>query len=92
MTQFLGAESVARNASVPARASLDALLRFAWEADAFTAGDALAALGLSRSTTIEAIDDLVGLNLVQSSVTGFCPAALLFRRLGLASGSGCAFR
>lgn len=65
MTQFLGAESVARNASVPARASLDALLRFAWEADAFTAGDALAALGLSRSTTIEAIDDLVGLNLVR---------------------------
>ena len=32
----------------------------------------------------------VGLNLLQSSMTGFCPAALLFRRLG-ASG-GCAFR
>jgi hypothetical protein len=32
----------------------------------------------------------VGLNLLQSSVTGFCPAALIFRRLGVASGS--AFR
>jgi hypothetical protein len=32
----------------------------------------------------------VGLNLLQASFTGFCPAAMLFRRLGL--GSGCAFR
>nr|WP_281374891.1 DUF2892 domain-containing protein [Nocardioides soli] len=32
----------------------------------------------------------VGLNLLQSSITGFCPAALLFRRLGLSA--GCAFR
>jgi len=32
----------------------------------------------------------VGLNLLQSSVTGFCPAALLFKRLGVVSGS--AFR
>ena len=32
----------------------------------------------------------VGLNLLQSSVTGFCPAAIVFRRLGLAE--GCAFR
>lgn len=31
----------------------------------------------------------VGLNLLQSSVTGFCPAALIFRRLGLEA--GCAF-
>ena len=31
----------------------------------------------------------VGLNLLQSSVTGFCPAALVFRRLGLEP--GCAF-
>ena len=51
--------------SVPRRASLDALLRFAWDADAFTTGDALAALGLSRSTTIEALDDLVALGLVR---------------------------
>ncbi|CAB4753753.1 unannotated protein [freshwater metagenome] len=32
----------------------------------------------------------VGLNLLQSSVTGFCPAAMVFRRAGLSS--GCAFR
>ena len=32
----------------------------------------------------------VGLNLLQSSVTGFCPAAIAFRKLGLAS--GCAFK
>lgn len=32
----------------------------------------------------------VGLNLLQSSFTGFCPAALVFRRLGVTS--GCAFR
>ena len=31
----------------------------------------------------------VGLNLLQSSVTGFCPAALLLERLGVPS--GCAF-
>ena len=32
----------------------------------------------------------VGLNLLQASVTGFCPAAYVFRRLGVAP--GCAFR
>ena len=32
----------------------------------------------------------VGLNLLQASVTGFCPAAMLFRKLGLTGGS--AFR
>jgi hypothetical protein len=32
----------------------------------------------------------VGLNLLQSSITGFCPAADVFRRLGVSS--GCAFR
>jgi len=28
----------------------------------------------------------VGLNLLQSSITGFCPAATILRRLGLRSG------
>jgi hypothetical protein len=28
----------------------------------------------------------VGLNLLQSSVTGFCPAAMLFRKLGILPG------
>ena len=32
----------------------------------------------------------VGLNLLQASVTGFCPAAMLFRRLGVRPGA--AFR
>ena len=32
----------------------------------------------------------VGLNLLQSSITGFCPAAVVFRRAGLTE--GCAFR
>ncbi len=31
----------------------------------------------------------IGVNLIQSSFTGFCPAAGLFRRLGIKS--GCAF-
>ncbi len=32
----------------------------------------------------------VGVNLLQSSVTGFCPAAMLFKKLGVSS--GCAFK
>jgi hypothetical protein len=31
-----------------------------------------------------------GLNMLQASVTGFCPAAMIFRKLGLSSGQ--AFR
>jgi hypothetical protein len=31
----------------------------------------------------------VGLNLFQSAFTGFCPAAIIFKRLGLKA--GCAF-
>ncbi|MBL3554019.1 YgaP family membrane protein [Rhodovulum sulfidophilum] len=29
----------------------------------------------------------VGLNMMQASVTGFCPAAILFRRLGIRPGT-----
>lgn len=32
----------------------------------------------------------IGLNLMQSSVTGFCPAAMVFRALG--AKPGCAFK
>jgi len=32
----------------------------------------------------------VGLNLLQSSITGLCPAAVVLRRFGVAT--GCAFR
>jgi hypothetical protein len=28
----------------------------------------------------------IGLNLLQASFTGFCPAAIFFRKLGIASG------
>ncbi|MBS0518910.1 MAG: DUF2892 domain-containing protein [Proteobacteria bacterium] len=31
----------------------------------------------------------VGLNMLQASFTGFCPAAMIFKRLGLKA--GCAF-
>lgn len=31
----------------------------------------------------------IGLNLMQSAVTGFCPAAAIFRKLGIKP--GCAF-
>ncbi|MBN8803455.1 MAG: sulfurtransferase [Lysobacteraceae bacterium SCN 69-123] len=32
----------------------------------------------------------VGANLLQASVTGFCPAAIVFRKLGMPG--GCAFK
>lgn len=32
----------------------------------------------------------IGLNLLQASITGFCPAAILFRKFGVTS--GCAFK
>lgn len=31
----------------------------------------------------------VGVNLIQASITGFCPAALVFKKLGIKT--GCAF-
>ena len=31
----------------------------------------------------------VGVNLIQSSFTGFCPAAMVFRKLGLRTGNAC---
>ena len=33
----------------------------------------------------------IGLNLLQASFTGFCPAAMVFKKFGV-SGSGCAFK
>lgn len=32
----------------------------------------------------------VGLNLIQASITGFCPAAIVFKKLGIPT--GCAFK
>lgn len=36
----------------------------------------------------------VGLNLLQSSFTGFCPAAMVMRRLGVGKGvaAGCSYK
>jgi hypothetical protein len=35
------------------------------------------------------LSGFAGLNMIQASVTGFCPAAMLFKKLG--ARSGCAF-
>ena len=32
----------------------------------------------------------IGLNMLQASLTGFCPAAMIFRKLGF--NAGCAFK
>jgi hypothetical protein len=37
-----------------------------------------------------ALSAFAGLNMIQAAFTGFCPAAIIFRRLGLKSGE--AFR
>lgn len=37
-----------------------------------------------------ALTIFAGLNMLQASVTGFCPAAMIFRRMGVKQ--GCAFR
>lgn len=48
------------NSEEPApRASVDAMLQFAWRAGVFTISDALPEVGLTRWTSIEAVDDLL---------------------------------
>ena len=47
-------------------------------------------LAVTVSTWWLLLTAFVGANLLQSSVTGFCPAALVLRRFGVAS--SCAFR
>jgi hypothetical protein len=47
------------------------------------------ALGLYVSEYWFLLTTFVGANLIQSAFTGFCPAAMLFHRLGLRP--GCAF-
>ncbi len=37
-----------------------------------------------------ALTAFVGLNMVQAAITGFCPAAMAFKRLGMKA--GCAFQ
>jgi len=31
----------------------------------------------------------VGVNLIQSAFTGFCPACMIMKKLGLSAGAGC---
>jgi hypothetical protein len=45
------------------------------------------ALAVVTSSWWLALPAFVGLNLLQASFTGFCPAALLLRRAGVSAGS-----
>jgi len=47
------------------RVSLDAVLAFAWDVGVFTASEAMTAVGLTRSTTIDVLDELVTLGLLR---------------------------
>ena len=47
------------------------------------------ALGVYVSPYWHLLTVFVGLNLIQSSFTGFCPAAMIFKKMGVKS--GCAF-
>jgi hypothetical protein len=51
--------------SATPRASLDAVLGFAWDAGVFVSDNVMAATGLTRTTTIDALDDLVGSGLLR---------------------------
>lgn len=48
------------------------------------------ALAAAFSTWWLLLTGFVGFNLLQASFTGFCPAAVVLRRLGISR--GCAFR
>ena len=48
------------------------------------------ALGWFVSPWFPLLTAFVGLNLIQAGITGFCPAARVFKAFGLQS--GCAFR
>ncbi len=49
----------------------------------------LASLGLAQwvSPMWLLLTAFVGLNLIQASFTGFCPAAMIFKRLGVKAGT-----
>ena len=47
------------------------------------------ALGYAVNPYCYLLTGFAGLNMVQASITGFCPAALIFKKLGLRE--GCAF-
>ena len=45
------------------------------------------ALGLSVNPWFFALTGFVGLNLLQSAFTGFCPLAIVLKRLGVRAGA-----
>ena len=47
------------------------------------------ALGYAVSPYWYLLAAFAGLNMIQASITGFCPAAIIFKKLGLVD--GCAF-
>lgn len=51
---------------------------------------ASAILSVTVSPWWIALTMFAGLNMLQASITGFCPAAMVFRAMGVRS--GCAFR
>lgn len=57
--------SSAAPASAPLPTSAEAMWRYAWTVREFTASDAIAATGLTRSTVIEALDGLVARGLLR---------------------------
>lgn len=52
-------DAVVRGLPAGRRASVEAVLQWAWDAGDFTSNDAMPATGLTRSTTIEAVDELI---------------------------------
>ena len=56
---------------------------------AFAGAMVLGSLALFHSPNWLYLTAFVGLNLFQSAFTGFCPAAIILRKLGVQS--GCAF-
>ncbi|WP_243228366.1 ROK family protein [Microbacterium sp. CIAB417] len=74
------------------RASVGAVLDFAWTANEFTATDAMAATSLTRSTTIDAIDTLVSADVLRelpnARAAGSYRAGRPARRFALSSELG----
>lgn len=77
---------------MPHPASYDAVLDFAWRGGEFTASDAIAALGLTRSTIISTINALVELDLLRelpdARAAGLYRAGRPSRRFALNAAGG----
>jgi len=59
-----GLQSPSEKKFAPPRASVDAVLGFAWDAHVFVSDDAMASTGLTRTTTIAALDELIEIGLL----------------------------